>query len=56
MSTQTEKETKEPLKMKKKVGRPKKYTATKEVTKVDLTKKEEDAIPKQSAASPLRGP
>ena len=26
MSTQTEKETKEPLKMKKKVGRPKKYT------------------------------
>ena len=51
MSTQTEKETKEPLKMKKKVGRPKKYTATKEVTKVDLTKKEEDAIPEQSAGS-----
>ena len=51
MSTQTEKESKEPLKMKKKVGRPRKYTATKEVTKLDLTKKEEDAIPEQSAGS-----
>jgi hypothetical protein len=52
MSTQTEKETKEPLKMKKKVGRPRKYTNTKEeVTKLDLTKKEEDAIPEQSAGN-----
>ena len=51
MSTQTEKESKEPLKMKKKVGRPKKYTEQKKVTKVDLTKKEEDAIPEQSAGS-----
>jgi hypothetical protein len=51
MSTQLEKETKAPLKMKKKVGRPKKYTATKEVTKVDLTKKEEDAIPEQSTGN-----
>jgi len=51
MSAQAEKETKAPLKMKKKVGRPKKYTATKEVTKVDLTKKEEDAIPEQSTGN-----
>ena len=49
MSTETEKETKEPLKMKKKVGRPRKYTNEKKVTKVDLTKKEKDAIPEQSA-------
>ena len=51
MSTQTEKETKEPLKIKKKVGRPRKYANKKEVTKVDLTKKEQDAIPEQSTGN-----
>ena len=36
------------FKMKRKPGRPKKLAGDKKVTKIDLTKKEEDAVPKQS--------
>ncbi len=38
------------FKMKRKPGRPKKLAGGKKVTKIDLTKKEEDAVPKQSTA------
>ena len=43
-----ETESKEPLKMKRKPGRPKKLTQEKKVTKVDLTKKEDNAVSEQS--------
>jgi hypothetical protein len=38
------------FKMKRKPGIPKKLAGDKKVTKIDLTKKEEDAVPKQSTA------
>ena len=43
-----ETESKEPLKMKRKPGRPKKLTQEKKVTKIDLTKKEDNAVSEQS--------
>tara|TARA_Y100000114_G_scaffold150911_1_gene166934 strand:- start:44 stop:1210 length:1167 start_codon:yes stop_codon:yes gene_type:complete len=47
-TVKAETESKEPLKMKRKPGRPKKLTQEKKVTKVDLTKKEDNAVSEQS--------
>ena len=56
MSKQVEKgpptdEGKEGLKVKKKVGRPKKFNKVTETVKLDLSKKQEDAVQEQETES-----
>ncbi len=52
-TVKAETESKEPLKMKRKPGRPKKLTGEKQITKVDLTKKEDNAVSEQKTEEPV---